>query len=113
VREIVSAPWPGRTLPGPSRFRTVITCEDKNGVVAHAECSNRVENFSNMAVHFGERIGEVTLTSLPRELRIWQRRKVDESEWNIGVERFAGRHTAFHEIDGSTRALRVDQPTLL
>src|ERR1700678_1179886 len=97
--EVVAAPRPGRSLPGPGRFRTVVAREYDDGVVTDAEFIDRIEDLSHVRVHFRQGVGEIAEAGLARELGIRESREVDLRERHVGGERSTRLHAALDEID--------------
>lgn len=102
-----------RPSKGPSRFRPIVTSEDDDRIVADVEFVDCVQDLSDMRIHFSEAVGKVSVPCFARELRIRQRREMNQRERNIRVERLAGGHAPFHEIDRPPGTLRVDEPALV
>jgi hypothetical protein len=88
--------------------RAIVAGEDHDGVVAHAQFIDRVEQAADIGIHFGQAICKVPVAGASCESGIRQRRHMDERERDIGVERPARLDRALHEVDCSPDDLLVD-----
>ena len=64
------------------------------------ELLDGVEDLADVGVHLRQRVGEVAVAGLAREVGVRQRREVHQREGDVGVERLAGLDAALHEVDG-------------
>ena len=76
-------------LPGVGRLRAVVAGEDNERVVFDAGFLDRIQDLSGAVVHFGQAISPIAIACFASELRIWQRRHVNQRERNVGKKRLA------------------------
>jgi hypothetical protein len=76
MSEVIAAPWPGRSLPGPGRFRAVVAREHHDGVVANPQVIKCIEDLSDVRVDLGKGVREIAESSFARKFRVWQRREM-------------------------------------
>ncbi len=80
---------PLSALPGIGRLRAVVAGENDQRVVFDAGFLDGVEDLAGAVVHLGEAIGPIAVAGFAGELRIGQRRHVNQRERNVGIERLA------------------------
>ena len=70
-------------------------------VVFDAGFLDGVEDLAGAVVHLGQAIGPIAVAGLAGELRIGQRRHVNQRERNVGIERLGRRRVALDELHGA------------
>src|SRR5262249_1298354 len=104
-REIRATPWSAVTIPRMGRLWAVVASKYDNRVLFDAYFLDRVQNLSSTVVHLGQTIGPIAIARFAGELRIWQRRKMEQRERNVCIERFARVRVALDKIHSATRDL--------
>src|SRR5262249_28162846 len=76
--DIRTTPWTTVSLPGVRRLRAVIAGENDDGIIFDTRFLDGIEDLARAIVHLGEAVGPIAIPGPARELRIRQRRHVNQ-----------------------------------